>query len=142
MTITTIVQLEKRFILARYLDIPSSEFEECNYDDCTFEHGNSAYKVYTDAEANAACAEYISEKLWAFSPGCLSEYTGIDCKVFNALSELCEGGNDAIAALIEGSGDMADFIAKAISTDGRGHFMNTYDGDEHECDGYYIYRIN
>lgn len=138
----TIATIEKRFILARHLDIPPSEFEECIYDDCTFEHGNSAYKVCTDAEADAACAEYIGESLWAFSPDYLSGYTGIDCKVFNALSELCEGSNDAIATLIEGSGDMADFIAKAISADGRGHFMNTYDGDEHECDGYYIYRIN
>ena len=38
--------------------------------------------------------------------------------------------------------DFDDFIDDAVSSDGRGHFISRYDGDENEQDGYYIYRCN
>lgn len=47
--------------------------------------------------------------------------------------------------------NMQDFIEQAISSDGRGHFLNTYDGNESEfnCFDYtgenqylFVYRMN
>lgn len=53
-----------------------------------------------------------------------------------------EGGNDDLAAHINDK----DFVDDAISTDGRGHFLSSYDGEEHEetVNGryYFIYRTN
>jgi hypothetical protein len=34
------------------------------------------------------------------------------------------------------------FVEEAVSADGRGHFLSSYDGEENEQDGFYIYRIN
>lgn len=57
-----------------------------------------------------------------------------------------EGGNDELVSLINASGGMDNFIRDAITSDGRGHFISGYDGEEHEemVDGswYYIYRTN
>jgi hypothetical protein len=54
-----------------------------------------------------------------------------------------ESSNDTITDMID---DMDDFIADAISSDGRGHFISQYDGEESEerynGELYYIYRIN
>lgn len=54
-----------------------------------------------------------------------------------------ESGNDQLIRLI---GDFDRFVSDAISSDGRGHFMSSYDGNEYEYqeDGeyYYVYRTN
>ena len=71
--------------------------------------------------------------------------TGIDIEVFKAIqgNDRCESNNNAILSMIN---DEQSFIDEAIRQDGRGHFMNTYDGCENEetVNGttYYIYRIN
>jgi hypothetical protein len=41
----------------------------------------------------------------------------------------CEDANETIAALIT---DIDEFIEDAICADGRGHFLNGYDGEEYE----------
>ena len=51
----------------------------------------------------------------------------------------CESANDTILALID---DLDEFVQDAISSDGRGHFLSSYDGEEVETENYYIYRIN
>jgi hypothetical protein len=38
--------------------------------------------------------------------------------------------------------DPDEFIQDAIDSDGRGHFLSYYDGEETEINDYYIYRIN
>jgi hypothetical protein len=53
--------------------------------------------------------------------------------------ELCESANPIIEALIE---DMDHFVSDAISSDGRGHFISRYDGEENEEGEFYIYRTN
>jgi hypothetical protein len=54
-----------------------------------------------------------------------------------------EGGNDDLTNVI---GNMNSFVEDAVRADGRGHFLNHYDGneDEESVDGsnYYIYRTN
>lgn len=116
------------------------EVEPMNGDDY-----NNNYFVLTDSEADEKCGEYIKDSLWAFNASFLSSETGIDIEVFEAIQAngKCESNNSAIESTID---DIDSFIESAISADGRGHFMNTYDGEEGEetIEGttFYIYRIN
>ena len=50
-----------------------------------------------------------------------------------------EDGNDDIYRLLS---DPQEFVDDAISADGRGHFLSSYDGEEGEEGDYFIYRIN
>ena len=51
-------------------------------------------------------------------------------------------------AIVEKSPGLDSFVESAVSADSRGHFMNSYDGEETEIfsesedDYMYIYRIN
>ena len=136
-----ILQLEKQLQLAKFLDCLPSELES-DCDESTFNYGRATYRVLTDSEADEACAESIEQSLWAFNADFLSGYTKLDSRVFSALSELCEDANDAVRALIDGSGGFDNFVSEAVGADGRGHFMSSYDGEEWGYGGYYIYRTN
>lgn len=99
------------------------------------------YLIVTDDEADEACKENIEECLWAFNANFLEGETGIDAKVFEALQPQCESANDAIRSIIDGSCGIDEFVESAVSADGRGHFLNSYDGEERELgteNGYYF----
>ena len=77
-----------------------------------------------------AAKEYIKETVWAFNPEFLSDYVIISqntpikdttIKVIKLLQNDCED------ELIE---DFDEFADDAINSDGRGHFLNHYDGSE------------
>lgn len=119
-------------------------------DEVTFIHeevviidGNT-YAIYPEEEAEEAVKEHLKESLWAVNADFLADYTGVDWKVFQALSGLYEEANDAILALIESNGSLEDFTQKVIKADGRGAFLSGYDGQEIEIfiDGawFYLYR--
>lgn len=115
--------------------------------DNTISLDGAEYLVLTDDEADQAGADYVKESLWAFSASFLSGETGIDETVFTALADKCEGANDAIRSIIDGSCGIDSFVESALSADGRGHFLNHYDGEENEHsvgndDYYYLYRTN
>lgn len=105
----------------------------------------NGYIVLTDEEADEKAKEYILDTVWAFNASFLSDVTQIDEEAFKAIQEngRCESNNKAILSMIN---DEDDFVYQAISADGRGHFMNSYDGCENEetVNGttYYIYRMN
>ena len=110
---------------------------------------NNDYLVLTDEEADEKAAEYIKDSLWAFNASFLARETGFPIEEFTALQDQCEGANDAVFNLVDGNKsdtDINSFIESAISADGRGHFMSSYDGNENEENvndtTYYIYRIN
>jgi hypothetical protein len=104
----------------------------------------------TDDEATAQAESDIKNSLWAFNADfilseCNLSHAGL--KSFQSmLSEGCEDANDFVEALIDGTCGMDNFMASAISADGRAHFINTYDGNEDEetvnGETYYIYRMN
>lgn len=120
---------------------------ELEYDDSY----NANYLVLTDSKADEKAGEYIKDSLWAFNSSFLSNVTGFDQSIFEAIqaNDKCEGNNEAIQQLV---GDNFDSLVQdAISSDGRGHFLNTYDGNEEEfnCKDYtgeneylFIYRMN
>ena len=106
------------------------------------------YIVLTDEEADEMAKRYIIDTLWAFTPSFLASETGLDEEIFQAIADngKCEDNNDTIYNTIKRLGDIDNFVSDAISADGRGHFMSSYDGNENEenVNGttYFIYRIN
>lgn len=117
--------------------------------DCTIEEAESYiesgdYEVLDDSEADERAKDYIMESLWAFNYNFLCSHSEaiseIPEKDFQEMQwKLCEGFNKAVAAMID---DIDDLIEDAIGQDGRGHFMSSYDGEEIEEGGFYIYRNN
>jgi hypothetical protein len=100
------------------------------------------YLVRTDEEADEAVKEYIKESVWAFNADFICGYGSPLVPMVKAYQEKeCEGANGAILELIT---DLDDFVQRAINTDGRGHFLSSYDGEENEetvnGETYYIYR--
>jgi len=75
----------------------------------------------------------------------LNGYNDATVKAFQQMQEsLCENANELVSAIIE---DIDEFIEDAISSDGRAHFLSTYDDEENETEDdngetFYIYRLN
>lgn len=137
--------------LATYLDLNNedlADIEESNYQDNLFEYGSEEYLVLTDIEADEACSNNILDSLWAFNTSFLmchiDDDTGtLEKTIEKAQLEMCEDSNELIRRLIP---DIDHFINDAILSDGRGHFLSSYDGEENEQEingeYYLIYRIN
>jgi len=138
---------EKYTQFTHLLEWLEAEACEIEYDDSY----SADYLVLTDSEAGEKAAEYIKESLWAFNASFLSDVTGFDVSIFEAIqaNDKCDDNNSAMTQLV---GDNLDYlIDHAVSVDGRAHFLNTYDGDEIEfnCFDYtgentplYVYRMN
>lgn len=107
-----------------------------------FEEGGRSYLVLLDDEADQVAQERIKESLWAFNASFLASYTKLPQKIFEALQKDGEGSNDTILQLIETQSNLEDFANDAVSADGRGHFIASYDFDENEEGIFYIYRTN
>ena len=138
---------EKAIALLRFLGREALDFEQASYDDNVWESGNIEYMVLTDEEADEKATDYIKDSLWAFNPSFLSNYCDLPETIFTALQPQCESANEAILALVDRDEyGIESFVEDAISCDGRGRFMSSYDGNEEEVKinntYYYIYRIN
>lgn len=132
-------------------------FEQWVEDNCheVCEFDNDDYYVLTDDEADEKTKEYIQESVWAFTPSFLASETNVPQEMFEALQAngKCESNNDVILNCID---DIDEFVKAAISADGRGHFLSSYDGCEseetvkgiinedtdEENTTFYIYRLN
>ena len=124
--------------LAKHLEITVEDAENESDD----------YLVLTDEEADEMAKDYILESAWAFRYDFLCGHSKaiaeIPQKDYEAMAgKLCESFNKAVLSMID---DKEHFIEDAISCDGRGHFLSSYDGEENEetIDGetFYIYRTN
>ena len=136
--------LEKQQALIKHLGL-NLEDDKPIYQEAynRFEYGNEEYLVCTDEEADEEAKDYIRQSVWAFNSGFLQCHTDIDSEILEAVQDKCEGANEMIYNSIK---DFDHFVSDAISSDGRGHFMSSYDGYEHEetinDTTYYIYRTN
>ena len=105
------------------------------------------YLVLTEGEADQEVQAYIEDSLWAFNAEFILNICGLDSNSnaidsFRKMQEVsCEGCNDFIRALVDGTCGIEEFAEQAILADGRGQFLSTYDGEEGEQDGYYIYCV-
>ena len=87
--------------------------------------------------------EEIEEIVWAFNASFLQAHTGVDFNVITKIQEMCDDANEPLTAMIK---DFDHFVDDALRSDGRGHFLAGYDGEENEITfngtTYYIYRRN
>jgi len=119
------------------------EIEPCSSENL-FEAFGNEYLVLTDSEADNHVGDYIRNSLWAFN----AEFVANECDLHDAVDmirnnqEKCEAGNDAVRALIDGTCGIDSFVEAAVLTDGRGHFLSSYDGNEHEQGEFFIYQTN
>ena len=102
------------------------------------------FLVLTDEEADNTVVEEIEQSLWAFNTDFILEhsifdYDDISRKIIKAIAGLYEDGNEAMKKIID---NFEVFVEEAIESDGRGHFISQYDGNEIETENYYIYRMD
>ena len=115
-----------------------------DFDYCEKLMRDGDYLILTDKEADEKAKEYILDSVWAFNYNFLCAHSEaiaeIPEKDFTAMQgKLCESFNKAVLAMIP---DKEHFVEDAIASDGRGHFLSQYDGEENEQDGFYLYRVN
>lgn len=99
----------------------------------TVEYDGCTYAIGTEDEARAAAEAYIKDTLWAFRPEFLAQYATGTMRarwIEEIIGDRCEDANDDITDII--GDNLADLIDDAISSDGLGHFLNTYDGEHEE----------
>lgn len=110
---------EKTEALATHLKVSEDDITEERND--TYSHEGAEYLVLTDYEADQALSESLD----------------------NYLDECVYPGLPAVAVQYF---DQEAWKRDAVLSDGRGHSLSPYDGEEHEVkiDGtwYYIYRVN
>ena len=129
--------------LAKFLEIGIEDITETDWG--TLEADGSEFLVLTDEEADAKAYEEIEESLWAFNADFIIDmcgFSGGEKSLIAMQRESCEDCNEFIRAMIEGTCGMDSFVESAIESDGRGHFISMYDGEENEQNEYFIYRVN
>jgi hypothetical protein len=149
----------KKQTLINYLkenDYPEITLEDISegYNESNFEVFGKEYNVFTEEEREKEVINYIKDSIWAFNANFILENSRINWsntrefqQIEKALKEmqekLCESANPLILALIE---DFDLFIKNAVDSDGYGHFLSNYDGEENEKrvndQWFYIYRQN
>lgn len=128
--------------LSEFLGIPYEEVEGtvCYAE---YEAHGCEYLVLTEEEAEERAREYIRESLWAFNAEFLVGHMKVelDAEDIRVIQEKrCESCNEMMLALV--GDNLEDLMDDAIASDGRGHFINTYDFEENESGDYFIYRTN
>jgi hypothetical protein len=120
--------------------------------DSCFTFGKMEFEVLTDKEATDKANANIADSLWAFKPEFIAQFAPVKdrqalAKALSIVQEkMCEDANELILAPIGSKANLRRFQKAAIAADGRAHFLNTYDDQEHEVrEGsatFYIYRTN
>lgn len=134
--------------IAAHLCAEVEDIEELDYDHYglqVFRYEAEEYAVGTDEEADKAAKEEIVSSLWAFRSEFIIDHSDLPYEALEMIKTFqenkCESANETIEALIK---DIDEFVEDAISADGRGHFLSSYDSEErdevYEGTTYYIYR--
>jgi hypothetical protein len=129
---------ERQSALAAHLSVPvgdvTGEGDE-------WSHGRQEWLILSDEDADERCSEAIRDSLWAFRTDFLRRHvTSVDAleALDGMRGKVCERSNPIVIALIR---DIDYLIEDAIRADGRGHFLAGYDHEEHEENGWYLYRV-
>ena len=135
--------------LCAHLDCQPDELSKerhDHYDMPVFSYGRAEYAIGDDTEANSAAFDYVKGSAWAFNASFILSECELPDELEDAIKafkeDKCESANDAILALIEKCTTLESFVKSAISADGRGHFLSSYDGEENEEGEFFIYRTN
>ena len=137
---------QKEFNLIVTPEQALANFLECDVEEAKQQIEDGDYLVLTDEEADEQAKESIIDYLLAFKAGFILSECGLDLSGEESLKEMqgstCEGAQDFIYSLIDKTCGIDSFVESAISADGRGHFLASYDSEENAVGEYYIYRIN
>ena len=137
---------QKEFNLKVTPEQALAKFLDCDVEEAKQQIEDGAYLVLTDEEADEKAKESIIDSLWAFNASFILSECGLDLSGEESLKEMqesvCEGAQDFIYSLIDKTCGIDSFVESAISADGRGHFLASYDFEENEEGNYFIYRIN
>jgi hypothetical protein len=146
------LKLLKRFLEQEEQEkVNIEDIKPSQYDENTFDTPYGEYMVLTEDKANEKAKEYILDSLWAFNSSFIIQHSKVldydkgSEQIIKAIQEQCENGNEAMKKLID---NLDEFVEEAIEADGRGHFLNTYDGQEHEIyneetkEYMYIYKMS
>lgn len=132
---------QKITALAAHLDIAADEIEQSDYDDLEFEADGETYIVCSDDEADERAADSIRNDLWAFNASFILPHTILSSGMEDVITAIVNAKYEDATPILEAMiPDMDSLIEDAISSDGRGHFLNFYDGGEYESQGFYIYQ--
>lgn len=114
-----------------------------------FSANGEEYAIGNDEEADEAVKENIKNSLWAFNANFIIDHSKVkysselEKSLREMQSKLCESANDLVEALIK---DLDKFVEDAISADGRGRFLSSYDSEELEIEiegeMFFAYRQN
>ena len=128
--------------LAAHLGYDAEAYEATAYGENMFTDGGAECLVLTDEEADEAMAEDVRQSLWAFTPSYLAGWLEIPEEAVIAIQQ--QMYEDASPVFEKMLGDEFEtFASEAAGTDGRGHFLAGYDGDEIELgNDLYAYRVN
>jgi hypothetical protein len=105
------------------------------------------YALGTDQEADKAAQCCIGESVWAFKAEFILDCCNLPISAGESLAkmqyEVCENANDFLLAVIKKTCGFDYFYKEAIESDGRGHFLASYDGEEIKLFGgnYYAYKL-
>jgi hypothetical protein len=134
----------RRKALSKAVECKIKEVEHT--DGAEFKAEGAEYLVLTDKEAEGEMIEYVRESAWAFNASFILSECGLDYSGIDSLKSMqeksCESANDFILSLIKKTCGLESFASAAEGADGRGHFLSSYDGEELESGGYFIYRTN
>lgn len=131
--------------LAKHLEVDPIMVDECKYDENAFSYRKAEFLVIHGDDLNDILAERITQDLWAFRAEFIAAHTknGLSPETIEALEEMQremgENCQPIVEALIV---DLKAFIRDAVTTDGAGHFLASYDGKETVVDEFFIYRTN
>lgn len=135
-------KMRRKTALAKFLDVKQSEISVSENSKLEFNYGNQTYLVLTDRQANLRAKEYILDMIWTFKTSFLSNYIPLEIGDIEHIQEKCESSNNTFLTLLGNKKNK--FVADAIGSNGRGHFISQYDGHENydHNSKYYIYRTN
>lgn len=124
---TTLVALG----LAKILNLSLNELSDISH-----EGGNrwtvqgTEYLAGTDEDMTKELADNIRESVWAFNAEFIADHCSVDIDIEMIKMwqrEKYESANEGLLKLID---DFDQFVEDAEAADGRGHFLNDYDGTE------------
>lgn len=129
--------------LAKNLDCSIDDIVPSQSVDGVYSAQGKQFAVLTGDEAENEFKSTVKNSLWAFNPDFLAKFLPLDAPEIKAIQEVKYEDSNKIFEKLLGN-NLEDLCEAAEKADGRGHFMNSYDGVEKktsvEGEDFYIYQ--
>ena len=114
-----------------------------NYSDFTVDAANGEFRFICSAEIDSVQCEELASDLYilgCFNATFLSSILDIDEDVIDAMQE--HEAYEAVGKLVLAMGKLKELQEAYSSCDGYGHHFAHYDHNEHEINGFHVFRTN